>query len=54
MKIILDQDEIRTLLKRSFPPEMIPDGYEVTEVESQGYPLKEFHISLHRSEVKAE
>ena len=46
MKLILSSEEIMVLLKRSFPPHLIPDGYEVTGVESKGYPIKEFCISI--------
>jgi len=50
MKIILNPEEILALLKRSFPPELIPEGYEVTEVKSEGYPVRGFHISVEPKE----
>ena len=36
MKISLTKKEVMELIKRSFPPAMIPDNHEVTEIEEGG------------------
>ena len=51
MKISLDKYEMLMLLKRSFPPEMIPDGHEVTDVKEEGYGHNtQYSITLHKKE----
>lgn len=50
MKIIFNQNEILELIKRSFPPEMIPKNYSVESVEVKGYPAKDFEITLEKEE----
>ena len=54
MKISMDKEEMMILIKRSFPKEMIPEGYTVTGVETKGYPEKEFAITLEREEKPIE
>lgn len=46
MKLILNEQEMLLLVKRSFPPEMIPPGHKVEGVETKGYPIKEFIITI--------
>ncbi len=50
MKRTLDKDEIMDLLKKAFPPEMIPAGYYVERLEEKGYPVKEFIVTLEKGE----
>ncbi len=50
MKIILSQEEMLKVVRRSFPPEMIPTDYEVDEVEAKGYPVSIFEITLSKKE----
>lgn len=51
MKISLDKEEVMILIKKAFPKEMIPEGYVVTEVESKGYPEREFIITIEKEET---
>jgi len=46
----MSQEEITDLLKKSFPKEMIPHGYEVTEIKIEGYSNKEWSFSLEKKE----
>ncbi len=47
MKISLDREEMMALIKKSYPKEMIPDGYEVTGVDETGPSYaKDFTISI--------
>ena len=47
MKICLTKPEVMELIKRSFPPAMIPDGHKVTEIEEGGPTYnREFIITI--------
>ncbi len=50
MKISLTQKEMLEVVRRSFPPEMIPTDYEVDSVEAKGYPVSSFEITLSKKE----
>jgi len=52
MKIIMDKGEILDLLKRSFPKEMVPEGYEVTNIKAQGYPDENYSIIVEKKETE--
>ncbi len=53
MKITLDKEEMMVLIKKSFPKELIPEGYTVIAVESKGYPEKEFIITIEKEGIIA-
>lgn len=50
MKLILNEEEMMILVRRSFPPELIPNGYRVESLEAKGYPVKNYEIILERKE----
>ncbi len=55
MKISLNQTEIMSLIKRSFPKEMIPDLHQVTNIEETGpYYAREFTITITPKEERTE
>ncbi len=50
MKIILTVQEMKDLIKQSLPREMIPAGYKVGEIETKGYPVTKFEITIEKEE----
>ena len=48
MKIMLNSEEMVDLLKKSFPKEMVPNGYVVEKIETEGYPDKHFIIVMEK------
>jgi hypothetical protein len=50
MKIIMDSKEMTSLVKKSFPPEMIPHDHVITDVKVTGYPEKEYTIIIEKKE----
>ena len=48
MKIVLTTQELLTVVRKSFPPEMIPSDYVLTGVVSKGYSNDEYEIVLEK------
>lgn len=53
MKIILNKEEMIEILQKSFPKEMIPNGYMVEKIDTEGYPDKQFVIQIEKVEKEA-
>lgn len=50
MKIIMNQEEILIVLRKSFPPELIPQGHKVVKLETKGYPEREYEITVEKED----
>ncbi len=46
MKITFTPNELKQMLKSMLPKEMIPAGYSVHDVTSEGYPERSFTVDL--------
>lgn len=46
MKLTLNEKELLALLKTNFPSTLIPNDYVVIDVDTLGYPVKEFVVTL--------
>lgn len=54
MKITFTKDEFLRYLKDMVPAIYRADSYQVTEVETIGYPVREIELTLEVKEVKGE
>lgn len=54
MKIVFTKDEFCKYLKDLVPAIYRADKYEVVEVETIGYPVREIELALEVKEVKGE
>jgi len=53
MKISLTPKEMLAMVRKSFPTELVPDGYEIVgDVTTTGYPIKEYTIAIEPKEEK--
>jgi hypothetical protein len=52
MKIILTESEMVDLLQKGLPANIIPEGYEILDVMTVGYPVSSFQIELIKKKEK--
>lgn len=50
IKITLDKKEMAEIVKKGVSKEMLPDDHSITGIESIGYPIREWEITIEKEE----